>query len=205
MLWNLKMKLKRLGNKSKTLNKRNVLIVLSGPSGVGKGTIAKKLIEQNKNIALSISCTTRRPREGELNGRDYFFIEKSEFKNKVEQGGFLEYSEHFENFYGTPKQFVLNTLENKDVLLEIDVNGGLEVKKNFPDAVLIMLLPPSLEEVRNRLIKRDTESLAKINLRMDRIDYELSKKELYDYNVVNDDLKTAIKEVEKIIYQEKNK
>ncbi|MBE7083765.1 MAG: guanylate kinase [Clostridiales bacterium] len=200
------MKLKRLGNKSKTLNnKRNVLIVLSGPSGVGKGTIAKKLIEQNKNIALSISCTTRRPREGELNGRDYFFIEKSEFKNKVEQGGFLEYSEHFENFYGTPKQFVLNTLENKDVLLEIDVNGGLEVKKNFPDAVLIMLLPPSLEEVRNRLIKRDTESLAKINLRMDRIDYELSKKELYDYNVVNDDLKTAIKEVEKIIYQEKNK
>lgn len=205
MLWNLKMKLKRLGNKSKTLNKRNVLIVLSGPSGVGKGTIAKKLIEQNKNIALSISCTTRRPREGELNGRDYFFIEKSEFKNKVEQGGFLEYSEHFENFYGTPKQFVLSTLENKDVLLEIDVNGGLEVKKNFPDAVLIMLLPPSLEEVRNRLIKRDTESLAKINLRMDRIDYELSKKELYDYNVVNDDLKTAIKEVEKIIYQEKNK
>jgi len=184
---------------------KNVLVVLSGPSGVGKGTVAKMLIEKNDKISLSISCTTRKPRTGEINGKEYFFIEKEEFLNRAENGGFLEYSNHFENYYGTPKQFVLDKLQNNDVLLEIDVNGGLEVKKNFPEAVLIMLLPPSVEEVRNRLIKRSTESLEKINLRMERIDYELAKSNLYDYSVVNDDLLTAIKEIENIIESEKNK
>ena len=187
------------------MNSRNVLVVLSGPSGVGKGTLAKLLSERNKNVALSISCTTRAPRGGEINGKEYFFIEKEEFKNKIIQGGFLEYSEHFENYYGTPKSFVLSTLESKDVLLEIDVNGGLEIKKNYPDAVLIMIAPPSLEEVRNRLIKRNTESLEKINLRMQRIDYELGKKDLYDYTVINDDLDVAVKEIENIIKSEKQK
>ena len=145
---------------------RNVLVVLSGPSGVGKGTVAKLLVERNKNVSLSISCTTRAPRMGELNGKDYFFISKDEFKSKIESGGFLEYSEHFENYYGTPKNFVLDKLSNNDVLLEIDVNGGLDVKKSYKDAVLIMLVPPSEEEIRNRLIKRSTESMSKINLRM---------------------------------------
>ena len=187
------------------MNSRNVLVVLSGPSGVGKGTLAKLLSERNKNVALSISCTTRAPRGGEINGKEYFFIEKEEFKNKINQGGFLEYSEHFENYYGTPKSFVLSKLESKDVLLEIDVNGGLEIKKNYPDAVLIMIAPPSLEEVRNRLIKRNTESLEKINLRMQRIDYELGKKDLYDYTVINDDLDVAVKEIENIIKSEKQK
>ena len=184
---------------------RNVLIVLSGPSGVGKGTIAKKLIERNKSLSLSISCTTRAPRAGEIHGREYFFIEKSDFKDKIANDGFLEYSEHFENFYGTPKDFVLNSLKEKDVLLEIDVNGGLEVKKSFPSAVLIMLTPPSIEEVRNRLIKRSTESKEKIELRIQRIDYELKKQEFYDYSVVNDDLEVAIKNVEQIINNEKLK
>ena len=187
------------------MNSRNVLVVLSGPSGVGKGTLAKLLSERNKNVALSISCTTRAPRGGEINGKEYFFIEKEDFKNKINQGGFLEYSEHFENYYGTPKSFVLSKLESKDVLLEIDVNGGLEIKKNYPDAVLIMIAPPSLEEVRNRLIKRNTESLEKINLRMQRIDYELGKKDLYDYTVINDDLDVAVKEIENIIKSEKQK
>lgn len=186
-------------------NERNVLVVLSGPSGVGKGTVAKMLVERNKNMSLSISCTTRAPREGEVNGREYFFIDKSEFKHKIDNGGFLEFSEHFENFYGTPKKFVTDKLADSDVLLEIDVNGGLEVKKNFNDAVLIMLTPPSIEEVRNRLIKRSTETIEKINLRMDRIDYELSKCNLYDYTVVNDDLDIAIKKVEEIIKLEKTK
>lgn len=184
---------------------RNVLVVLSGPSGVGKGTIAKKLVERDKNLSLSISCTTRAPRIGEINGREYFFIGKSEFKEKIAEKGFLEYSEHFENFYGTPKDFVLNKLESGDVLLEIDVNGGLEVKKSYPDAVLIMLLPPSEDEIRLRLMKRSTESAEKIKLRMQRIEYEVGKKELYDYSVVNDDLDTAILDVEKIIKNEKNK
>ena len=184
---------------------RNVLIVLSGPSGVGKGTIAKKLVQKNQNISLSISCTTRSPRGGEQDGREYFFIDKSEFVNKIENDGFLEYSNHFENYYGTPKDFVMNKLKNNDVLLEIDVNGGLNVKKSYKDALLIMIAPPSIEELENRLIHRNTESLEKIKLRMQRIDYELEKASLYDYTVVNDDLEQAIEEIEKIIDKEKNK
>ena len=185
-------------------NMRNVLIVLSGPSGVGKGTIAK-LLTKDDNISLSISCTTRSPRDGEVHGREYFFIKKEEFKSKIEKDGFLEYSEHFDNFYGTPKDFVLNSLKEKDVLLEIDVNGGLKVKENYNDAVLIMLLPPSREEIKNRLIKRNTESIEKINSRMERIDYELSKQSLYDYTVINDDLNVTLNEIRKIIELEKNK
>ena len=180
------------------------MVVLSGPSGVGKGTIAKLLVQKNDNINLSISCTTRSPRQGEENGKEYFFITKEEFKDKIANDGFLEYSEHFENFYGTPKEFVLKSLVNSDVLLEIDVNGGLEVKKNYSDAVLIMLTPPSREEIRSRLIKRSTETEDKINLRMARIDYELGKSNLYDYVVVNDNLNDAIDEIEKIIIKEKN-
>ena len=184
---------------------RNVLVVLSGPSGVGKGTVAKKLVARNSNISLSISCTTRSPRDGEVDGREYFFIDKDQFNKKIENDGFLEYSNHFENYYGTPKDFVLSQLKDKDVLLEIDVNGGLEVKKTYPDAVLIMLTPPSLEEVEKRLIKRSTETLEKIKLRMQRIDYELEKSNLYDYTVVNDKLEQAIIDVEAIINKEKNK
>ncbi len=184
---------------------RNVLIVLSGPSGVGKGTVAKKLIERNPNLALSVSCTTRAPRKGEVHGEHYFFVSKEQFLDDVGQGGFLEYSEHFENYYGTPKQFVARKLLSGDVLLEIDVNGGLNVKKNYPDAVLVMLLPPSVEEVYNRLVKRSTETPDKIKLRMDRIDYEMALSSQYDYTVVNDDLFTAVKNVEKIISNEKHK
>lgn len=184
---------------------KNVLFVISGPSGVGKGTIAKKLIERNANYSLSISCTTRNPREGEVNAREYFFITKEEFENMINQNGFLEYSNHFENYYGTPKEFVLEKLRTNDVLLEIDVNGGLNVKKSFNQAILIMILPPSVEEVRKRLVKRGTESLDKINSRMKRMEFELAKKEFYDYCVVNDDLDTAVKEIEQIINNEKNK
>ena len=184
---------------------RNVLIVLSGPSGVGKGTIAKKLVERNENISLSISCTTRSPRDGEVNGREYFFIDKQKFIEKIDKDGFLEYSNHFENYYGTPKDFVMDKLETKDVLLEIDVNGGLNVKKSYQDALLIMITPPSVDELEKRLIHRNTESLEKIKLRMQRIDYELEKASLYDYTVINDDLEQAIVEIENIILQEKNK
>lgn len=183
---------------------RNVLIVLSGPSGVGKGTIAKQLIQRNKEISLSISCTTRKPRDGEIDGKDYFFIGKDEFLSKVEKDGFLEFSNHFENYYGTPKDFVLDKLATNDVLLEIDVNGGLNVKKSYPKALLIMITPPSLEELEKRLVNRRTESLEKIKLRMQRIDYELEKSNLYDYTIVNDDLESAIERVEQIIEKEKN-
>ncbi len=184
---------------------RNIVIVLSGPSGVGKGTIASKIIERNPSVSLSISCTTRSPRVGEVNGREYFFMEKEDFKNKIAENGFLEYSDHFDNFYGTPKDFVVEKLKDNDVLLEIDVNGGLNVKKSYPDAVLIMIAPPSIQEIKNRLIHRGTEKIEEIELRMDRIKYELEKKEQYDYVVVNDRLEQAILDVEKIIELEKNK
>ncbi len=184
---------------------KNLLIVLSGPSGVGKGTIAKLLIERNKDMLLSVSCTTRTPREGELNGREYFFITKQEFDERITNDGFLEYSNHFENFYGTPKDFTLEGLKKHDVLLEIDVNGGLNVKKNFKDALLIMITPPSLEEIKNRLRKRQTESEEKINLRMQRIKYELGKSKSYDYVVVNDELDRAVVEIENIIKKERSK
>lgn len=186
-------------------NKRNVVVVLSGPSGVGKGTIAKKLIELEENIALSISTVTRAPRKGEVDGREYFFVKKEDFQKEIEKGGFLEYSEHFGNFYGTPKQFVLEKLKSKDVLLEIDVNGGLNVKKNFEEAVLIMILPPSLEELRRRLITRGTETEEQIALRMERIAFEIAKKDQYDYAVVNDDLDVCVKEILEIINKEKLK
>ncbi len=184
---------------------RNVLIVISGPSGVGKGTIAKLLVERNKNFALSVSCTTRSPRVGEENGREYFFLSKGEFLQRVDGNGFLEYSEHFGNFYGTPRSFVEEKLKTSDVILEIDVNGGLSVKENYSDAVLVMITPPSIEEIKRRLKKRSTETDEQIENRMQRIGYELEKQNLYDYTVVNDDLETAIKEIENIIKMEKSK
>ncbi len=182
---------------------RNLLIVISGPSGVGKGTVARILTEKNDNVMLSISCTTRNKRDGEIDGKDYFFIDKTEFCDKIKNDGFLEYSEHFENYYGTPKDFVLDKMQNYDVLLEIDVNGGLKVKENFPEAVLIMLTPPSVEEVYNRLKKRNTESDEKIKNRLSRIDYELGKTDLYDYVVVNDKLEETIEKIEDIIKKKK--
>ncbi len=182
---------------------RNVLVVISGPSGVGKGTIAEILTKKNDNMALSISCTTRFPRNGETDGKEYFFIDRSVFEKEIADGGFLEYSEHFGNYYGTPKKFVMDKLKDFDVLLEIDVNGGLNVKKSFPDAILIMVIPPNLKELEARLIGRHTESDKEIELRMQRIDYELEKKQFYDYTVVNDNLDSAVKKIEEIINKEK--
>ena len=184
---------------------RNILVVLSGPSGVGKGTVAKLICERNSKMCLSISATTRKPRTNEVDGREYFFVSKEQFSNKVKENGFLEYSEHFQNYYGTPKEYVIDKLNDYDVMLEIDVNGGLNVKQNYPNAVLIMIMPPSIEEIKNRLIKRNTETLEKIELRMQRIGYELEKQDQYDYKVVNDDLMKTVEQIEKIISNEKNK
>ncbi|MDY6367868.1 MAG: guanylate kinase [Clostridia bacterium] len=183
---------------------KNVLVVLSGPSGVGKGTVAK-IISEKFNMALSVSCTTRAPREGEINGKDYIFIDKPTFLKKIDEDGFLEYSEHFENLYGTPKCFVEEQLKEKDVFLEIDVEGGLSVKKNFPEAVLIMMMPPSREELLKRLVGRNTETEEAVKIRMKRIDYEIELGKNYDYTVINDKLDDAVNEVSEIILKEKQK
>ena len=178
------------------------LFVLSGPSGVGKGTLANMLKERNPEIALSISCTTRPPRKGETDGVDYFFLSRGEFLERANKGLFYEYSEHFDNFYGTPKDYVEQMLKTKNVLLEIDVNGGELIKKKCPEAVLIFLKAPSIEALRDRLVHRNTESYEKIEKRLARLDYEYSLEKDYDYVVVNDKLETMYNEILEIIKKE---
>ncbi|MGN0813876.1 MAG: guanylate kinase [Candidatus Coproplasma sp.] len=184
-------------------NTKGVLAVISGPSGVGKGTIVAELMKKNKRTALSVSCTTRAPREGETDGISYFFISKQTFKNMIDEGGFLEYSEHFDNYYGTPRFFVEEKLKTHDVILEIEVDGALNVKKVYPEAVLIMVVPPSRDELVRRLKGRGTEDEAVIAKRLARADYELSKSNQYDHVVINDDLNQAVEKISEIIESER--
>lgn len=176
----------------------NKLIVISGPSGVGKGTIVNELLKKG-DYALSISCTTRAPRVGEKEGVSYFFISRQKFLSMIDEGGFLEYDNHFENYYGTPKEFVEKQLQTKNVILEIEVNGAFKVKKAYPEAILIMIAPPSIEELKSRLVGRGTESAEDIEGRLARLEYELSQSDKYDYTVINDDLQRSVAEIEQII------
>ncbi len=178
---------------------KHVLMVVSGPSGVGKGTIVKDIIARREDVVESVSCTTRPPRGGEVDGKHYFFLSREEFLERVAKDGFLEYDEHFGNIYGTPRSFVEETLKGKSIILEIDVKGALEVKKRYPDCVLVMIVPPSLEELRRRLKGRSSESDEEIENRLSRFEYEYAQRDKYDYVIVNDDLQKAIKEVEEII------
>ena len=184
---------------------RNVLMVVPGPSGVGKGTLVKRLIKEREDVVESVSCTTREPRAGEVHGREYYFLSKEEFFRRIQEGDFLEYDEHFGNYYGTPKSFVKETLKEKSVILEIDVVGGFLAKKEFPECILLMVVPPSVEELKKRLIGRNSETEEQIEGRLARLDYELSKKSEYDYVLVNDDLEVAMQELKDIIDKEKNK
>ena len=183
--------------------KRNVLAVISGPSGVGKGTVIKRMFEMCPSLCESVSATTRAPREGERDGVEYFFVSKPRFEEMISRGELLEYSAHFENYYGTPKAFVEEKLKSGDVILEIDVDGALNVKKVYPSAVLIMIEPPDMAELTRRLKLRGTESDEKIALRTARAEYELSKKDKYDYCVVNDDVDGAAALILEIIRKEK--
>ena len=183
---------------------KHILVVVSGPSGVGKGTIVKTLVKRREDVVESVSCTTRAPREGERHGREYFFLSKEEFLKRVDEGDFLEYDEHFGNYYGTPKTFVKEMLESKSVILEIDVVGALNAKKAFPDCKLVMIVPPSLEELKRRLIGRNSETEEEIEKRLSRLEYELSKKDEYDFVIVNDDLEEAIKALSDIVDTDTN-
>ncbi len=182
----------------------NVLFAISGPSGVGKGTLVKLLIEEDDNLALSISCTTRAPREGEKNGREYFFVSKEEFTKKLQDGEFLEYDEHFGSLYGTPRSFVEEQLKEKSVLLEIDVVGALNAKRLIPQTVLIMVVPPSIEALERRLSGRGSETPEQLCERLERVRYELSRKDEYDYVVVNDDLNEAKRQLQAIMSAARN-
>ena len=147
----------------------------------------------------SVSCTTRPPRAGEVHGREYYFLDKADFLKRIEENDFLEYDEHFGNYYGTPKSFVKETLKEKSVILEIDVVGALNAKKEFPDCVLVMIVPPSEEELKRRLISRGTESEEEVANRLQRLSYELAQKDKYDIVIVNDDLETAIADLSAVV------
>ena len=178
---------------------KGILMVVSGPSGVGKGTLVKTLVKRRGDVVESVSCTTRAPRAGEVHGREYYFLTREEFEKRIAEGDFLEYDEHFGNYYGTPKSFVREQLKEKSVILEIDVVGALNAKEAFPESVLVMITPPSVEELKRRLIGRGTETAEEIENRLSRIDYELSQKEKYDKVIVNDELERALEELGKIL------
>ena len=182
------------------------LLVVSGPSGSGKGTVCKKLLERNEDLIFSISATTRRPRVGEVDGVNYFFIDKNKFDEMVDNEEFLEYANVHNNYYGTPKNFVLNEIEKGNiVILEIDVQGALQIKKAYPEGVFVFLLPPSMRELKNRIIKRGTETEKDINIRFKNAFEELKFLDEYDYFVVNDEVLNAVEKIETIINAEKLK
>lgn len=183
-----------------------LLVVISGPSGSGKGTICKRLIEVMDNIKVSVSATTRKPRVGEVEGINYFFIDEEKFIQKINNDEFLEYASVYGNYYGTPKKEVLNELENgKDIILEIDIQGALNVKKNYPKGVFIFILPPSIKELKNRIEGRGTDSNEVILRRMECVYEELNYAFQYDYVVLNDEVEAAVEKIKGIISAEKNK
>lgn len=176
------------------------LYVISGSSGVGKGTVIKGFLEKNPQFILSVSCTTRAPREGEIDGVNYFFLSKEEFQNCIENDKFLEWAEFAGNRYGTKKKYIQKSLEEgKDIILEIDTKGALQVKNKMPDSVLIFIAPPSFEILENRLRGRHTEDEATIQKRLQEVREELKRAENFDYKIINDDLNKAITELENII------
>ena len=178
------------------------LFILSGPSGAGKGTICKALLAET-DLELSVSMTTRNPRAGETEGESYYFVSKDEFLRKIEASGFLEYAEVYGNFYGTPKQPVIDKLSaGTDVILEIDMQGALKVKENYPDGVFIFILPPSMSELRKRLTGRGTETAEAIEMRLGETLKELSYIDKYDYCVVNGQLEEAVTRVKAIVTAE---
>lgn len=179
------------------------LFVISGSSGVGKGTVLKGFLQKNPNFMLSISCTTRKPRPGEVEGVNYFYLTKEEFQNCIDNDKFLEWAEFAGNRYGTKKKYIRQCLdEGKDIILELDTQGALQVKKQMPEAVLIFICPPSLETLENRLRGRHTEDEADIQKRLDEVKIELERAEKFDYKIVNDDLEKAIDMLEKVIIGE---
>lgn len=183
---------------------RGLLIVLSGPSGVGKGTVRKELFSQpDTNYEYSISMTTRQPREGEVDGVDYFFKTREEFERLIEQGGLLEHAEFVGNYYGTPLAYVNETLDaGRDVFLEIEVQGAQQIREKAPNALFIFLAPPSLSELKSRLVGRGTESVDIIAKRIATAEEELEMMSLYDYVVENDQIEHACDKINAIIKAE---
>lgn len=181
-------------------------MVVSGFSGAGKGTLMKKLLEDYDNYAFSVSMTTRSPREQEINGVHYFFVLKEEFEQKIAEEGFVEYASYCDNYYGTPKSYVEEQLNaGKDVILEIEIQGALKVKEKFPEALLLFVMPPSAEVLKERLMSRGTESLEVIQKRLERAFDEAKGIDEYEYVVINRDVDECVREIHSIVSSAKNK
>lgn len=181
------------------MEKKGFLIVISGFSGVGKGTVVKRLVNEY-GYSLSISATTRAPREGEVDGREYYFKSVAEFQNLIDYNGFIEWAQYVENYYGTPRKFVEQEMKvGNDVILEIEVQGAMNVKKQYPEALLIFVSAPDAEALRSRLAGRGTESMDAIDRRMKRAAEEAEYMGEYDYLVINDDLEECVNKVHSII------
>ena len=185
---------------------KGLLVIISGASGTGKGTVCKKLLAENPNIFYSISATTRKPRQGEVDGREYYFITVDEFKTWIAEEKFLEYAEVYGNFYGTPIHKLEERLRRgEDVLLEIDIQGALNVMKKRPDGVYIFLLPPSLEELKNRITGRGSESPETLERRFQAAASEIATGKKYQYAVVNDTVEAAVEKIQNILAAERCK
>lgn len=185
------------------MSEKGILTVISGFSGAGKGTLVNGMLEKYDNYALSISATTRKPREGEIDGKHYFFKTKDEFEKMIKEDGLIEYAQYVGNYYGTPRQYVMEQLaKGKDVILEIEIQGALKIKEQFPDTLLLFVTPPSADELKKRLIGRGTEDEDTINMRLARAYQEAEGMDQYDYIIVNDILEECIANTNSIIQNE---
>lgn len=178
------------------MKRKGILIVVSGFSGAGKGTLMKQLVHSYDNYALSVSMTTRKPRPGEEEGREYFFVTSQEFERQIEEGGLIEHASYCGNYYGTPREYVRRQLEKgKDVILEIEIQGALKIKEKFPTALLLFVMPPNAAELKKRLEGRGTETPEVIEKRLERASEEAEGIENYDYIVINDRLEECVEEI----------
>ena len=183
---------------------RGLLFVISGPSGAGKGTICSAYMKQAENTWLSVSATTRSPREGEVDGESYFFLEREEFEEMLKKDEFLEHAEAYGNLYGTPKKHVEEKLaQGMDVILEIDIQGALKVQENSKEGIFIFILPPSMEELKNRIIKRGSETEESLNRRFASAFQEINYISKYNYVVINNTVEEAVSNVKAIVQAEK--